>query len=125
LLVPGFQQEGIKSATAFHRLQRMCADPQAHLALQRVTDQRHVAQIWPERALGLVLGVAAQLSRHRQLARQLALARHFEWLLASLASRIFRETELAGRSIREGHSVKTSQPFRVPMRSQFEQFFYL
>ena len=46
LLVLGLHQEGVEPAAALHRLQRMRADAQPHLALQRIADQRHVDTGW-------------------------------------------------------------------------------
>ena len=42
----GLQQEGIEAAAPLHGLQGVGADAQAHLALQRVADQRHVDTGW-------------------------------------------------------------------------------
>ena len=72
----GLEQEGVEAAPVLHGLQGVGADAQAKLALQRVADQRHLAQVGAEGALGLVLGVAAQLAGHRQLACQLTSAGH-------------------------------------------------
>src|ERR1700674_4870617 len=77
LLVLGLHQEGVEAAAAFHGLERVRTDAQAHLALQRIGYQGYIAQVGPERALALVLGMAAQLSGHGQLAHQLASPGHF------------------------------------------------
>src|SRR4026209_1069837 len=62
LLVLGLHEEGVEAAALLDGLQGLRADAHAQLALERVADQRHLAQVWPEGALGLVLGMAAQLS---------------------------------------------------------------
>src|SRR6185503_5311566 len=69
-------QERVQPARAFHRLESVRADAQAHLALKRIADQRHVHEIGPKRTLGLVLSMAAQLARHGALASQLTTPGH-------------------------------------------------
>src|SRR5262249_55635341 len=75
-VVLGLYQEGVEAAAALDRPQGMSADTQAHAALQGVADECDIDKVRPERPLGLVLGVAAQLARHGALAGQLATACH-------------------------------------------------
>src|SRR2546421_8814166 len=111
LLVAGLHQEGVEPAAPLHRLQCVRTDAQPHLALQRVGDQRHLAQVGAEGALGLVLGMAAYLAGHGQLARQLASPCHGK---APLAGR--RENPRAYRRSRAVlyEASRTSRLHAVP-----------
>src|SRR5262249_39659686 len=102
--VAGLGQERIEATAALHGLERMGADAQAHLALQGIADQRHVDQIRPKRAFGLVFRMAAQLAGHGPFARQLAPPRHSTSLLSN--NPLGRGLGIARRSIREPRHVK-------------------
>jgi hypothetical protein len=59
-------------------LDRVGRDAQAHVAAERVRDERHVAQVRQETPLGLDVGVADLVADQGALGRQFATPRHVE-----------------------------------------------
>ncbi len=58
LPIARLQQESIKSASMFNRAQRVGANSQAHLAVQRFTHKAYIAKIGQKSATRLVMRVA-------------------------------------------------------------------
>ena len=67
--VLGLEQEGVEPAAVVDGLERVGRHPHPHLALQRVGNQRDVAQVRHEPPLGLDVGVAHFVADHAALCR--------------------------------------------------------
>jgi len=72
----GLNQEGIKPATMFNRLQSIGADAEIIGIAQSFAHQVDLAEIGVEAGLGLVVGMADLMARKPTLTRQFTAARH-------------------------------------------------
>jgi cell division FtsZ-interacting protein ZapD len=73
---PGLEEERIEPAIVVDALDRIGRDAQAHVAAQRIRDERHVAQVRQETPLGLDVGMADLVAHLGSLGRQFTAPRH-------------------------------------------------
>nr|KDP70378.1 hypothetical protein FA04_29550 [Ensifer adhaerens] len=76
LVLVRLQQEGVEAATVFNRAESSCGNAQAVALAESIGNQRDVAQVRKEPALGLVVGVAYIVARLDALAGQFATTGH-------------------------------------------------
>ncbi|VTZ61695.1 hypothetical protein EMEDMD4_300061 [Sinorhizobium medicae] len=79
----GLQQEGVEAAAVFDRAESRSGNAQAEALAESIGNQRDVAQVREELALGLVVGMADIVARLDALAGQFATTGHGTPILLS------------------------------------------
>src|SRR5215470_16581757 len=75
-LVFCLHQKGVEAAAMIDRFQRIGRNAQPYRAVERIGDERDVAQIGQEPPLGLAVGVAHLMASLRRLSGQITPPRH-------------------------------------------------
>src|SRR6478735_1465587 len=84
-------EEGVEAAAMLDRAKRVGRNAQAHRALERVGEQRDVAEVRQELPLGLVVRVADGVATQHGLAGQFATARHGFNPIVKVASQLQKQ----------------------------------
>ncbi|CVI22323.1 conserved hypothetical protein [Agrobacterium tumefaciens str. B6] len=92
----GLQKEGIEAATVFNGAQSGCGNTQAEALAESIGDQRDLAEVRKEPALGLVVGVADVVARLDALAGQFAYTGHGYTYFVSSVSPLARHRQNRG-----------------------------
>nr|pir 50S ribosomal protein L28 (AF212041) [imported] - Agrobacterium tumefaciens (strain C58, Cereon) [Agrobacterium tumefaciens] len=92
----GLQKEGIEATTVFNGAQSGCGNTQAETLAESIGDQRDLAEIRKEPALGLVVGVADVVARLDALAGQFAYTGHGYTYFVSSVSPLARHRQNRG-----------------------------